>query len=100
LPKVETHKGFNRRILTEDGFVKKDDIESLLTKRKAPILPVLEAQGSEPSVKPASYGVQLTSTHEMSAPVSIPLAGINCAEQVSIFPTLARRGTVSLCPAL
>jgi len=38
---------------------------------------VLEAQGSEPSVKPASYGVQLTSTHEMSAPVSIPPAGFN-----------------------
>ncbi|MEI6261335.1 MAG: hypothetical protein WCR46_15710 [Deltaproteobacteria bacterium] len=27
--------------------------------------------------KPASHGVHLTSTHEMSAPVAIPLAGFN-----------------------
>jgi len=51
--------------------------------------------------KPASYEKDLTSTQEMSTSVSVPPAGFNWVlEQVSIFPTLASRGTVSLCPAL
>ena len=45
--------------------------------------------------KPASHGVQLTSTHEMSAPVSIPPAGFN--EKIAHFIEIFKGVVPALC---